>query len=299
MTIPSSPSPLTPDAPKGAEGAATGAVSKLDQIMEEASSSLVQRDYFTAERLAADALRAALNAEDFERAARICMPLLEARRLKRQQAADAGRIVVVLESVQDPGEIKPGCYLFCPPRVGAEARAFRQMADDARVPVIVLAREPVTRSGLCPIVAVGPVTVRAMVAEPAAGARPASKPKKPKTDTAPTPPVSAFGAFVTPGIEWMLATCEALGDAAIEQSVSPSAADRAMELYARLQSVPDHEKLHQRLMEACEAAVREPRRASPPRQSPTTWTKWAMATPALMRNTKTPAQSRGRLFTHL
>jgi hypothetical protein len=243
-------------------------------MMEDASVALVQRKYFTAERLSADALRSALSAEDFERAARICMPLQEARRLKRQLAVDAHRIDVVSEPVTEGMTLRPGCYIVCPPRVGAEARTIRQLADAAEVPVIVIAREPATRAGLCPVVAVGPITVRAFVNEPApATPRPGSKARKgakaPAAPSQPAAPVSpVFGAWAPPPIEWVLAAAEALGDAAIAQSVAPVAADRAAELYARLQSCPDHEKLHQRLMEACEQAAREPRKRKPVPQAP-------------------------------
>lgn len=233
-------------------------------MMEEASVALVQRRYFAAERTAGDALRAALAAEDFVRAARICMPLMEARRLKRQRAIDAERIEIVSEPIPEGTELKPGCYIVCPPRVGAEARSIRQLADNAEVPVIAIAREPATRAGLCPVVAVGPVTVRAFVPEPPEANAKATKGKKQRSSPAPGPVVSGlFGVWAPPPIEWVLAACEALGDAAIAQAVSPIAADRAAELYARLQSCPDHEKLHQRLMEACELASREPRRRKP------------------------------------
>lgn len=237
---------------------------RIDSIMEDASAALVQRKYFAVERLCTEALRASIAGEDFERAARICMPLLEARRLKRQLAIDSGRIEVLSEPVVEGMTIHPGCYIVCPPRVGAEARNIRQLADAAEIPVVVIAREPATRAGLCPVVAVGPVTVRAFVAEPApATAKPAAKGRKgakAAAATARSTPESIFGAWAPPPIEWVLAASEALGDAAIAQSVAPTAADRACELFARLQACPDHEKLHQRLMEACELAAREPRK---------------------------------------
>ena len=232
--------------------------------MEDASIALARRKYFDAERLCVDALRTSIAAEDYERAARVCMPLLEARRLKRQLAIDSGRIVIVSDPVTESTELHPGCYIVCPPRVGAEARTIRQLADQAEVPVIVLAREPSTRAGLCPIVAVGPITVRAFVPEPPPAA-PAPKPRKGAKATAPSfaQPAGVFGLFAPPPIEWVLATCEALGDAAIAQSSGVTACDLVAELHARLQSCPDHEKLHQRLMEACELASREPRRRKP------------------------------------
>lgn len=229
--------------------------------MEQASESLVKRRYFEAEKLCMDALRSAISGEDYERAARICLPLQEARRLKRQLAIDSGRIEVVSEGLGEGYVFKPGCYIVCPPRVGAEARAIRQLADEQQVPVITFAREPTTRAGLCPLVAVGPVTVRAFIDEPPPVTQP--KPRKGAKQTQPLalPAVKGlFGVYVPPPIEWIVAASEALGDAAIAQVTSPVAADRVDDLFARLQSCPDHEKLHQRLMEACEQATREPKR---------------------------------------
>ncbi|MDP1663217.1 MAG: hypothetical protein Q8L55_14970, partial [Phycisphaerales bacterium] len=141
---------------------------------------------------------------------------------------------------------------------------IRQLADAAEVPIVVIAREPPTRAGLCPIVAVGPITVRAFITEPApAVAKAAPKPRKGSKAAATVPvaqPPVAFGPWAPPPVEWILAASEALGDAALAMATSPVAADRACELFARLQSCPDHEKLHQRLMEACELASREPRK---------------------------------------
>lgn len=254
------------DTPAQAPGTFATAVSlsKLDQAMEDASVALVQRKYFAVERICIEALRTAIVAEDFERAARICMPLMEARRLKRQLAIDAAHVEIVKDPVGEGMTIRPGCYVVCPPRVGAEARTIRQLADAAEVPVVVIAREPATRAGLCPIVGVGPITVRAFVTEPMpALVKAAPKARKKSKASAPTPmalPPAVFGPWAPPPIEWILAASEALGDAAIAMSTSPVAADRACELFARLQSCPDHEKLHQRLMEACELAAREPRK---------------------------------------
>jgi len=254
------------DPPEEASGTPATAVSlsKIDQAMEDASVALVQRKYFAVERICSEALRTAIAAEDFERAARICMPLQEARRLKRQLAIDANHVEIVKDPVADGMTIRPGCYVVCPPRVGAEARTIRQLADAAEVPVVVIAREPATRAGLCPIVAVGPVTVRAFIAEPAPAVAKGAPRSRKGAKAAATPPVAqppvTFGPWAPPPIEWVLAASEALGDAALALATSPVAADRACELFARLQSCPDHEKLHQRLMEACELAAREPRK---------------------------------------
>src|SRR5689334_10244420 len=63
---------------------------QIDRMMERASTALEAMRYFEAERLASTALRRAHAAADFERMARILLPLQEARRQKRQLAVDSG-----------------------------------------------------------------------------------------------------------------------------------------------------------------------------------------------------------------
>nr|MCU0688956.1 hypothetical protein [Phycisphaerales bacterium] len=81
--------------------------------------------------------------------------------------------------------------------------------------------------------------------------------KKAAEPVGPAPIVNPFGTFITPSLAWMLAAGEALGDAAIEQVSTMNVFQRVDELAQRLAAHPDHEKLHQRLREACEAAARE------------------------------------------
>lgn len=232
---------------------------KIDAVMEQASAALVRRDYFLAERLAHECLTNAIAAKDYQRAARVINPLQEARRQKRDMAADTGCVTLIAEPIGELFVPEAGCYLFVPPRVGQEARTLRVRADQAGVPAIVLAREPRTSGGLCPIVSVGPVTARAYVAEPQSpvGQVSIKGKKKAKGTTAGGPVVNAFGTFVRPDVPWLLAACEALGDAAIEQVTSINCFQRVEPLFLRLQAFPDHEKLHQRLREACEASAHE------------------------------------------
>lgn len=242
--------------------------------MERASAALSARKYFETERLAVEALNTAFLAHDFERMARVLLPLQEARRQKRDLALDAGKVHVVAEEL--PTKIKPGCYLIVPPRVGLDGRQLRELADAAEVPVVVVVREPTTRAGLWPIVALGPVTVRTRVEPPgpdellgSAGA--SAKPKAKKaaggakaksTPPAPPPgavagPIEGLPKGVLPAPRWFAQANEALGDAgiaAVDMARTPDA--RVEELYLRLQAHPDHEKLHQRLMEACLEAAR-------------------------------------------
>lgn len=239
---------------------------RIDQFMEEASEDLVARDYFAAERLCLKALRTALVHRDFDRIARITLPLQECRRQKRDQAVESGAVFCVDAELPDASELLPGCYLVSPPRVGADGRALREMADELGVPILVLVREPTTRDGQWPLVALGPSTVRVKVKAPHVPAPQASTDQnagghEPIPVTLPSP-------------EWFVEASEALGDGAIagvlerpglHHALTP---DQVVVLLAqRLEACPDHEKLHQRLIEAARSAARaDPSALHPPRK---------------------------------
>ena len=250
---------------------------KIDAMMEQASKALVSRDYFAAEKLASGALRRANQEQDFERMARILLPLQEARRLKRQLAIDTERVTVVTGEIPAGKSLTSGCYLITPPRVGVDGRMLREAADERRTPVIVLVREPTSRDGMWPLVAVGPVTVRAKVPPPPpAKVAPAKKPKvaakpakgKAKADQPAPAPVAAPPTAIanpTPTAEWFVHAAELLGDEAIAQvAATLPAAVRVAALLDRLEAHPNHEKLHQRLAEACREAVLDPPRKRRP-----------------------------------
>ncbi len=206
---------------------------QIDGLMERASAALVETAYFKCERLCLEALQAAFRGKEYERMARICLPLQEARRQKRLAAVDTGRLVR-LAAAPAEGEVEPepGCYLIEPMLVGADGRDLRDRADAAEVPVLVVVREPRTQLGAWPIVMIGPITVRTTVAPP------------PNEE---------------PTIEWMLAASEALGDEAISR-IDPedTAEERVRDLIDFLGTCPEHEKLHQALEQACRAAVASP-----------------------------------------
>jgi hypothetical protein len=69
---------------------ARGGPQQVEELMERASGALGRMEYFQAEELSLKALLRARGRDDFERMARICMPLQEARRQIRQIALDAG-----------------------------------------------------------------------------------------------------------------------------------------------------------------------------------------------------------------
>ena len=216
--------------------------------MERASLALVETAYFEADMLCVKALEAALRAREFERMARICMPLQEARRQLRHEATDTGRVTLISAPFPAKFDPKPGCFLVCPPIVGVEARAVRERLARKKVPAMVLCREPTTKSGQWPVVAVGPDSeawhmspvVRVRVEAPENG---------------------------TPDCAWLLRAQEALGDAAIAK-VKPSwpADHRVEDLLEYLDAVPDHEKLAQALESACREAAVAPASVSPRRR---------------------------------
>jgi len=226
-------------------GSAADRAARLDALMDRASVALVRTDYFQAVELCTTALRRALTQFDYERASRICLPLQEARRQVRQLAADAGaggaRFVVSRES-ELPKPLAPGCYLVQPPLIGAEGRQLLETLSASRIPAIVVTREPMTRDGRWPLVAVGASIVRTKV-DPPAGVR------------AQAGCVTRDAWDGPPDVAWFEHAGEALGDAAIASVRSTEHAELVRELAGLLEASPDHEKLHQRLSEACRAAA--------------------------------------------
>jgi len=203
----------------------------VDEVMAKASRALARRKYFEAERLALQALQNARDAGDFERMARIALPLLEARRQRLQQALDAKKIAIIDQAFDDETvKLRRGCYLVQPPLVGADARRLRLAGLRHEVPIAVLCREPLTQLRQCPVVAMcSGLTIRVRIDAPA----------KPSN----------------PGMAWFVGALEALGDSALE-SIDPKVdADRRVEaILCRLDAHPDHEELHQALIEACREA---------------------------------------------
>lgn len=220
----------------------------IDVLMERASGALSATRYFEAASDALNALRRARRQDDFERMARICLPLQEARRQIRLLGAEAagGRVAVVSHAADVPRPLSAGCYLIQPPMIGADARVLRQMAYRARVPVSVLAREPLTRKKMWPIVGVGEISVRVQVAPPEDLERVEDRITK-----------DAFDGVVP--VAWFEGAGEALGDSAIskvDESLHPHW--KVDELMEALDAVPEHERLHQALAEACRGAVGVP-----------------------------------------
>ncbi len=206
---------------------------QIDALMEQAEAAMSATDWFDAERVADKALRLARQSCDFDRMARIVMPLQEARRQRYQDALDVGTLTLIGQSVSEDAVVEPGCYIVQPPQVGADARRLRLAALQQQVPVAVVCREPLTQLRLCPIVAIGPgVTVRTKV----------DPPDDPEDPT----------------LEWLVNAMEELGDAALE-ALDPEMATlkRLDALLGRIEAIPEHEGLHHALADTCRAAERE------------------------------------------
>ena len=235
--------------------------------MDRASAALVATEYHACERFALRALTKARAADDFERMSRIVLPLLEARRQIRHEAADAGHREVLSRFPAD-GPLRAGLYLVQPPLIGLEARTLREHFASKKVAAMIVAREPMTRDGLWPIVAVGQLnafhapdgrprrtgptdllTVRVKVQPPAGVV---------STIDQERPGITRDRMDGPPSAEWFAWASEMIGDHAIAQlKPEDPPAHRVDDLLEYLDAVPEHEKLHQRLAEECRKAASE------------------------------------------
>ena len=211
-----------------------GKTNEIDTLMEQATSALESTSYFRAEALAVQALQLARQAEDWDRLARITLPLQEARRQQRQLAFDTNRLIILEEPFDEETiEVEMACYLIEPPLVGADARRLRLRAMEQEVPAVVVCREPMTQLRLWPVVAICPgMTYRHRIDPPA------------------DPEM--------PDLQWMAEAVEQLGDFAIEQ-VDPGIATlkRVDALITAIEAIPFHETVYQALAAECRTAERE------------------------------------------
>lgn len=237
----------------------------IDTLMERASQALVACDYFRAAELCERALDKAVASADFERCARAIMPLQEARRQLRHLATDAAHeptgIIACKALPRDAKHVSAGFVLLEPPLVGIDAGRYRELAQRAKAPTMVLVKEPTTKAGLWPIVGVGkgdpfPIVVRTLLAPPQG-----VDPKAPLAHVIAAAPRQAL-------IAWMLGAQESLGDAAIGK-VDPTwpADHRVFDFIELLAAVPDHEKLAQAFAASCRQAAIAPRSLQPRRRT--------------------------------
>lgn len=184
---------------------------------------------FESESRALDALRSARVGGDVARIASAVESLRAARATKRRCALDAD----VIHEVGTPDQLaraleapEAGLWLVSPPLVGADGRNLRDCADLSRVAALVVVREPTTRTGLWPVVMIGPATVRAKI-------QPARK-------------LSA---------DWFLSALEALGEEAVaDVNAELGPGVRLDRLLDRLQTLPESDGLHESVLRACREA---------------------------------------------
>lgn len=210
-------------------------------MMEEASAALTAGEYFDCEHIADEALHMAWQRQEYGEMARILLPLQEARRQRRLAAVDADHVRILESGLPSPGSVlQPGIYIVQPPQVGADAMALRHAALTQKIPVIALAVEPVTRMGLLPVVSVGPVVLRTRVPQPA------------RIDAS-----------------WVLEAIDCLTSQAIAALDTTRPLGRQIDILVDdLDALPESELLHQRLMETCIAAARQPRDVTNPAEGP-------------------------------
>ena len=205
-------------------------VDTVHHTMEKAEAALKRGAWFEAERLACKALAAARLDDDFDAMARILLPLQETRRQRLATAFEHRKVRIVEAAVTEQDQVPPGIHVIEPPLVGADARRLRLLALEQETAVAVICREPITRLNECPIVAIGPVTIRTRIAPP----------RRPEAPTA----------------KWVAGALEQLGDRAIEDlDPGQDLLKRIDHLINCLETHPDHEKLHQTLMASCREAA--------------------------------------------
>jgi hypothetical protein len=118
--------------------------------------------------------------------------------------------------------------------VGADARRARLASLARNHAVAILCREPTNDMGLVPIVAIGGVTVRTRI--------------------------KGWGKASKVDFQWFVEAIEQLGDSAIESLDVGQEPDRQVDdLMNALDSVPEHEKLHQTLVACCKLAAKSMR----------------------------------------
>ncbi len=201
---------------------------------------------FEAESLARRDLDFATSARRWDQVARLCDLLWSARRQILDRAIHADHVALVSDQASLAETPRAGCILVCPPLIGAEGRALRESAWGRGVPALVLTREPRTRDGRWPIVAVGRVSDRARV-DPPPGTRVQAGTLM--GDACETPPP----------VSWFVRASQALGEAIrrrIERVEHP--AWQVEDLADAVHAHPFDASLHEALASAARDAARVP-----------------------------------------
>jgi hypothetical protein len=206
---------------------APGKQKKIQELIAGARESLRLKSWFEAERIAIKAMMMSRQEQDFLQMADV-VPLLQEARGRRVHAATTKKKITVIEAAfSEDVKIRAGCYVIQPPLVGADARRFRLIALGNEIPMLVVCREPMTRTRLTPVVAISPgCTLRARVAPP-------EKPEAPE-------------------LAWIINAIQAIGDQALQTMDMTLPLIRRIDLLIEyLDALPEHEDLHHALESAC------------------------------------------------
>lgn len=225
-----------------------------DQLLEMAVLAAERMQHGPAESYARRALLLTWTDRDYGRLSRVATALCEARRLRREAALEAGGVAVISSPAEARRLSRPGCYLVQPPMVGADARRLREVAEQRRLAVVIVTREPMTRAGLWPVVAVGPVVIRATVPPP----YPVSPCQSSITHDAP----ADGGWWPVPPAAWFAQATRALGDTALELVRQRHAVTSRVQLLIELiDTLPDDDRLYAELACACLKAMHGARKS--------------------------------------
>tara|TARA_B100000900_G_scaffold377417_1_gene360849 strand:+ start:95 stop:739 length:645 start_codon:yes stop_codon:yes gene_type:complete len=195
--------------------------------LKTAREAIKDARWFDAERAALASLDSAMEAGLHALAADATDALWDARHQRVLMAIDvANGSPQVIDQVDSELEsVDPGVFLLVPYAVAADARRMRFVAMQTEVPMVAVCREPLTMSGQVPIVAIGEVTIRCYV----------DPPEDPDSHS----------------LKWIMDALDSLGDSAIER-LDPTITDaqRIVALRNAVDSIPEHQKLHEALADA-------------------------------------------------
>ena len=208
-----------------------GRSKSLDALIKRAGQSLDDGACFDAERTAEKAIEVARTHGNWPGMIDSIDLLQAARTQRRDPSMVKGPVRIIDEPVEEDSVLEPGRWLVQPPLVGAVARRLRLSSLAKDIPVLILCREPTTRVGLIPLVAIAPgTTVRVQV-------------KPPNNERKPT-------------AAWFRNGMTALGDAALEMIDSGMELERQIDaLLGALDAVPEHDGICDRLVESCRVAL--------------------------------------------
>lgn len=177
---------------------------------------------------------------------RVALMLARARGDRIERAFDAARVRVLSRPSDMPDEPRDGCYLVQPPMIGLQGRRLGQSLASRGVHAVVVTREPMTASGLWPIVVVGERTVRARVDPPAGVVRTGDG-------------ITGDRLEGVPGCAWFAGAVASITRAGLDGvDADEPAAWRVLDLLELLDAHRDAAELCAQLAEVCHEAAHQP-----------------------------------------